>query len=215
MEPIRLLLIDDHVLFRESLARLFASEPDFLVVGQCARTAEVLEILAQSRVDVMLLDFNLGPERGTGLIPEARRAGFSGKILMVTAAMDDAEALSALQAGASGIFLKHNSPGTLTKAIRLVASGEIWLDRRIIQLLAERVPPESAADSGAPLDEREERILQGILEGGTNRKIAGDLGVTEGAVKAAIQQLFRRTGARTRSQLVRAALEGRMAGKHK
>ena len=208
MERIRLVLIDDHVLFRESLGRLFASEPDLEVVGQCARIAEVLAVLQRSSVDLMLLDFNLGTERGTDLITAARQAGYAGKILMVTAAMDAEESLRVLHLGASGIFLKHNSPAALTKAIHLVAGGEVWLDRHIVQLMAERIPPTESEGFGTPLTAREEQVLQGVLEGSTNRRIADDLGVSEGAVKAAIQQLFRKTGVRTRSQLVRVALEG-------
>ncbi len=215
MEPIRIVLVDDHVLFRESLGRLFASEPDLEVVGQCARTGEVLAILARSAVDLLLLDFNLGHERGTDLIAAVRHAGFSGKILMVTAAMDADQCLQALVAGASGIFLKHNSPGTLTTAIRLVAGGEPWLDRRVVQLMAERVPPQEGGGFGTPLSSREEQVLQGVLEGNTNRKIGDDLAISEGAVKAVIQQLFRKTGVRTRSQLVRAALEGQPGTRQK
>lgn len=209
MERIRLVLIDDHVLFRESLGRLFASEPDLEVVGQCSRIAEVLEILERSPVDVMLVDFKLGAERGTDLITATRQAGYTGKFLMVTAAMDAVESSEALQLGASGVFLKHNSPSALTKAIHLVASGEAWLDRHIVQLMAERVPVEQEAGFGAPLTARDEQVLRGVMEGNSNRKIAEDLGVSEGAVKAAIQQLFRKTGVRTRSQLVRIALERR------
>jgi two-component system nitrate/nitrite response regulator NarL len=208
MERIRLVLIDDHVLFRESLGRLFASEPDLEVVGQCARIAEVLAVLQRSPVDLMLLDFNLGTERGTDLITASRQAGYNGKILMVTAAMDAEESLRVLHLGASGIFLKHNSPAALTKAIHLVAGGEVWLDRYIVQLMAERVPPAEGEGFGTPLTAREEQVLQGVLEGSSNRKIADELAVSEGAVKAAIQQLFRKTGVRTRSQLVRVALEG-------
>lgn len=207
MERIRLLLIDDHALFRESLGRLFGSEPDFELVGQCGRTSEVLAVLQQASVDLILLDFNLGAERGTDLIPVARQAGYTGKFLMVTAAMDEVDALKALHLGASGIFLKHNSPGALTQAIRMVANGEVWLDRRIVQLLAERFPAEDSGSFGAALSEREEQVLQGVLEGNSNRAIADGLSITEGAVKAAIQQLFRKTGVRTRSQLVRVALE--------
>jgi DNA-binding NarL/FixJ family response regulator len=159
-------------------------------------------------VDVMLLDFNLGAERGSDLIAAVRQAGYVGKILMVTAAMDADESLKALQLGASGVFLKHNSPSALTKAIHMVAGGEVWLDRRVVQLLAERVPPAENEGFGAPLTEREEQVLHGVLQGSTNRKIADELGGSEGSVKAAIQQLFRKTGVRTRSQLVRVALEG-------
>jgi DNA-binding NarL/FixJ family response regulator len=209
MERIRLLLIDDHLLFRESLGRLFASEDDMEVVGQCATTADALALLRNSAVDLILLDFNLGTERGTDLIAAVRRAEYSGKILMVTGAMDANDSLAALQAGAAGIFLKHNSPTALTQAIRMVAGGEAWLDKRIVQLLTARVPPEQPAAFGTPLSRREEQVLQGVLQGSTNRKIATDLGISEGAVKAGIQQLFRKTGVRTRSQLVRAALEGR------
>ena len=215
MERIRLVLIDDHVLFRESLGRLFASEPDLDVVGQCSRISEALEILGRESADVLLLDFNLGGERGTDLITEARRAGYEGKILMVTAVMDADECLRALMMGASGIFLKHNSPTALTKAIHLVASGEPWLDRRIVQLMAERVPPEEGIGFGAPLSAREEQVLHGVMEGNTNRKIGEDLDISEGAVKAVVQQLFRKTGVRTRSQLVRAALEGQPGSRQK
>jgi DNA-binding NarL/FixJ family response regulator len=215
MERIRVILIDDHGLFRESLSRLFASEPDLEVVGQCSRISEVLAILEHAAVDLMLLDFNLGPERGTDLIAAVRRAGYTGKILMVTAAMDAEESVTALQLGASGIFLKHNSPGALTKAIHMVAGGEVWLDRHIVQLMAERVPPERDECFGAPLTGREEQVLQGVLQGSTNRRIAEEVGLSEGGVKAAVQQLFRKAGVRTRSQLVRAALEGHVHGRQK
>lgn len=215
MERIRLILIDDHVLFRESLGRLFASEQDLEVMGQCARISESLEIIARSPVDLILLDFNLGKERGTDLMVAVRQAGYAGKILMVTAVMDAPEVLRALQLGASGVFLKHSPPSLLTKAIHLVAAGEVWLDRGIVQLLAEQVPPTANESFGMPLTEREELVLHGVLEGSTNRKIAEELGGSEGSIKAAIQQLFRKTGVRTRSQLVRVALEGHMPGKQK
>ncbi len=177
-------------------------------MGLCARTDEVLNVLRQSKVDLLLLDFNLGTERGSDLINAVRQAGYTGKILMVTAAMDAPEAMKALQLGASGVFLKHNSPSVLTQAIHMVASGEIWLDRRIVQLLADQVATSPPDGFGTPLTEREEKVLNGVLEGSSNRKIAEDVGGTEGSIKAAVQQLFRKTGVRTRSQLVRAALEG-------
>ena len=139
MERIRLLLLDDHVLFREGLSRLLASEPDFEMVGNCGTAAEALEVLKGSPVDIVLLDFDLGEDHGSQFISAARRAGYAGKVLMVTAGMDAAESSIALQLGASGIFLKHNSPGTLAKAIRLVASGEMWVDQRVIQLMADGI----------------------------------------------------------------------------
>jgi DNA-binding NarL/FixJ family response regulator len=206
MQRIRLLLIDDHVLFRDGLSRLLALEPDFEVVAACGTAAEALEILAGGPVDIVLLDFDLGEDRGSHFISAARRAGYAGKVLLVTAGMTAKESSNALHAGASGIFLKHNSPATLANAVRNIVNGEIWVDPKVIQLIAERVEREDER-CGFLLTEREQQVLQGIFEGLTNKEIGARLGVTDGAVKATLQQLFQKTGVRTRSQLVRIALE--------
>jgi DNA-binding NarL/FixJ family response regulator len=206
-ERIRLLLLDDHVLFREGLSRLLASEPDFEMVGNCGTSAEALEVLKGLPVDIVLLDFDLGDDHGSQFIAAARRAGYPGKILMVTAGMDAAESSIALQLGASGIFLKHNSPVTLAKAIRLVASGEMWVDQRVIHLMADGIHRREGLGFQKVLTEREQQVLRGIFEGLSNKEIAARLGVSESAVKATLQQLFQKTRVRTRSQLVRIALE--------
>jgi DNA-binding NarL/FixJ family response regulator len=206
-ERIRLLLLDDHVLFREGLSRLLASEPDFEMVGNCGTSAEALEVLKGSPVDIVLLDFDLGEDHGSQFIAAARRAEYAGKILMVTAGMDAAESSIALQLGASGIFLKHNSPVMLAKAIRLVASGEMWVDQRVIHLMADGIHQREGRTFHKALTEREQQVLRGIFEGLTNKEIATRLGVSESAVKATLQQLFQKTRVRTRSQLVRIALE--------
>jgi DNA-binding NarL/FixJ family response regulator len=211
MNPIRLLLLDDHILFREGLSRLLASEPDFEMAGNCGTSAEALEALAGTPVDLVLLDFDLGEDHGSQFIGAARRAGYQGKFLMITAGMTATESSIALQLGASGVFLKHNSPGTLAKAIRLVAAGEMWLDQKVIQLMADGVHQREDPNFRALLTDREQRVLRGIFEGLTNKEIAAQLGVSEGAVKATLQQLFQKTHVRTRSQLVRIALEGSLA----
>jgi DNA-binding NarL/FixJ family response regulator len=127
---------------------------------------------------------------------------------MVTAGMSAKESSTALHLGASGIFLKHNSPGTLAKAVRLIMSGEIWVDPKVIQLMADRVDQQEDERVSPLLTEREQQVLRGIFEGLTNKEIGAQLGVTDGAIKATLQQLFQKTGVRTRSQLVRIALEG-------
>jgi DNA-binding NarL/FixJ family response regulator len=207
METIRLLLLDDHVLFRESLSRLLESEPDFAMSGHCGTGAEALELLQRSAVDVILLDFDLGEDHGSQFISTARRAGYKGKILMVTAGMSAMESSYALQMGASGIFLKHNSPGNLAKAIRMVAGGEMWVDQRVIRAMADGVRYGEEQSMRQFLTEREQEVLRGIFEGLSNKEIAAQIGVSESAVKATLQQLFQKTRVRTRSQLVRIALE--------
>ena len=208
MERIRLLLVDDHILFRDGLSRLLALEPDLEVVAGCGTVAEALETVGRKIVDIVLLDYDLGEDHGSHFISSARRAGYTGKVLMVTAGMSAKESSTALHMGASGIFLKHNSPGTLAKAVRLIMGGEIWVDPKVIQLMADRVDQREEERVSPLLTEREQQVLRGIFEGLTNKEIGAQLGVTDGAVKATLQQLFQKTGVRTRSQLVRIALEG-------
>jgi len=207
MAHIRLLLLDDHVLFRESLSRLLASEPDFEMAGHCGTASEALELLRQTHVDVLLLDFDLGDDLASHFSGAARAAGFEGKILIVTAGMTAAESSAALTGGASGIFLKHSSPGLLAQAIRMVASGQMWVDPKIVKMLAEGVPQREDRSLQSLLTTRERQVLQALFEGLTNKEIAAQLGVSESAVKATLQQLFQKTRVRTRSQLVRIALE--------
>lgn len=206
MERIRLLLVDDHPLFREGLARLLASDPDFEIVDQCSTSTEALRLLSRSDVDVVLLDFDLGNEQGNQFVSLAHQSGYKGKILMVTAGMTAAESSAALKLGVSGIVLKHSRPGALTNAIRLVAKGETWVDNKVILQMAEP-SPEGPQNFPRTLTEREDQVLRGVFEGLANKEIAVKIGVSEASVKATLQQLFDKTGVRTRSQLVRIALE--------
>ncbi len=214
MERIRLLLLDDHVLFRESLSRLLASEPDFEMAAHCGTPAEALKILSQTAVDIILLDFDLGEDAGE-FVTAARQAGYAGKILMVTAGMSTGECSAALRSGASGIFLKHNSPGSLAQAIRMVAAGEMWVDQRVIQQLADGVTQRDEQNFRKLLTDREQQVLRGLFEGLTNKEIGAQLGVSESAVKATLQQLFQKARVRTRSQLVRIAIEGSLGTSRK
>jgi DNA-binding NarL/FixJ family response regulator len=204
--PIRLLLLDDHILFREGLSRLLVSERDFETVAQCGTPSEALAVLAKSPVDIVLLDFDLEDDTGTRFISSAIAAGYRGKILMVTAGMSPLDSSQAWNLGISGIFLKHSSPATLLQAIRTVAAGDVWIDQKAS-------PPSSLSvgrsndKSGPNLTPREQHVLRSVFEGLTNKEIAYEIGVSLSSVKATLQQLFEKTGVRTRSQLVRIAIE--------
>ncbi len=207
MSIIRLLLVDDHSLFRESLSRLLDSEPDFQVVANCGTAAEAVEAISGNALDLLLLDYDLGEDNGLNFIQRARDAGFTGRIFIITAGMTDAESVRALSLGVCGIFLKHSSPGLLAEAIRKVMAGETWIDQRCIQSLVRAVGNAGEQPSRKPLTERESAVLKGVFEGLSNKEIGASLNISEASVKSALQQLFVKTGVRTRSQLVRVALE--------
>jgi DNA-binding NarL/FixJ family response regulator len=207
-EQIRILLIDDHSLFRESLGRLLEAEPDFRIAATCAGVGEALAVLDRQPVDVVLLDYDLGDEQGSAFLEEARRRLFAGRILMVTAGMDDAGTLRAFEGGASGLFLKHSPPAQLIEAIHKVMRGEMWLDPRAVRSLVAGAHEKSDGRQAAQaLTARERGVLKAVFEGLTNKEIAASLQISESSVKAVLQQLFDKTGVRTRSQLVRIAIE--------
>jgi DNA-binding NarL/FixJ family response regulator len=209
-KKIRLLLVDDHTLFREGLARLLEAESGLELAGHYSSAAEALAADGLHFVHVVLLDFDLGERRGLYFIRESRRLGFDGKILMVTAGMSDVDTLLALESGASGIFLKHNPPAELITAIYRIARGEPWLDSASLDSLVGAASNKAKPQSPSLLNQREQAVLKGVFEGLTNKEIAAQLEISESYVKAVLQQLFAKTGVRTRSQLVRVALERRI-----
>jgi two-component system, NarL family, nitrate/nitrite response regulator NarL len=208
MHEIRILMVDDHSLFRESLSRLLQGSTGIEVVGECTTVSDALAALARTQADVVLLDFDLGAEEGTALLDGLRQRHKNTRVLVVTAGMPDSAAVRMVQAGASGIFLKHSSPDQLLTAIHRVADGEFWLDTETLRaLVSEKDAPAKDAERQRPLTARQSEVLRGILDGLTNKEIALRLKVSESSVKAVIQELFQKAGVRTRSQLVRIAIE--------
>jgi len=199
---IRLILLDDHLLFRESLAGLLALEEDFELVAQCTSVGEAMKRLARPGVDVILVDIGIARE----FLPGFQKTHYPGKCLVIARELEAAGSALVLKYGAAGIFLESDSSTRLFQAIRLVASGEVWVDQKVVHLLAERYPQFEARWPSA-LSEREQSVLRGVVDGLSNKKIGDEMGVSESTIKAAVQQLFRKAGVRTRSQLVRVALE--------
>jgi DNA-binding NarL/FixJ family response regulator len=205
--PIRLVLLDDHGLFRASLSRFLASEPGLEIAGECGTSAEAMEVINGSTVDMVLLDFDLGSERGNEFILTARQAGYRGQFLLIVSAADARSAAIALRLGASGIFLKCEAPERLVHAIRLVAEGELWVDAKVIKMLADQLI-DGGQGSTDVQEGRERDVLLGVLGGLTNKKIGANMGLSESSVKNIVQRLFGKAGVKTRSQLVRVAIEG-------
>jgi DNA-binding NarL/FixJ family response regulator len=203
---IRIVLLDDHALFRESIARLLNADRDFEIVASCGSIDEALAALRGARIDIVLLDFDLGQRDGAKFLRSAHEQGYSGKVLVVTAGVDKHEAADLIRKGVSGIFTKHHSAAMLAEGIRDVMSGKVWFDQ---ELLREAIGQDKSRseDERARFTERERLVLAYVFEGLANKEIAERIKVSESSVKATLQQLFAKTGVRTRSQLVRVALE--------
>lgn len=206
IDRIRILLVDDHLLFRESLVRLLDTDPGFDVVGSYSTVAEACQALLTTSVDIVLLDYDLGEELGTDLLARLGFRGSDTRVLIVTAGMRSSAAIAAVDAGVSGIVLKHSDPRTLVEAIQRVQQGETWWDPGILR--------DPAGSKSAPnpasvrsLTDRQRLVLRSILDGLGNKEIAARINISETAVKASIQELFTKAGVRTRSQLVRVAIE--------
>jgi DNA-binding NarL/FixJ family response regulator len=206
-KQIRILLVDDHALFRESIARLLGREAGFDVVGDCGSIPDALTILRQRPVDLVLLDFDLGYQNGRDFMRLAKQDSVTAKVLIVTAGIQSNEAAELIRRGISGIFLKRDSAASLAQSIRDVMAGKVSFEQGVFQQAMTEVAPMNPAPGGERFTERERQVLSYVFEGLANKEIAGRIGVSESSIKAALQQLFAKTGVRTRSELVRIALE--------
>jgi DNA-binding NarL/FixJ family response regulator len=205
-QEIRILLVDDQSLLRESLRRLLEDEPHFQIVGSCASVTEALAALEREQVHLVLLDYDFEKEQASDFLEQAKELGYEGRVLLVTGGISGGAVLSALERGASGIVMKGSPPADLVKAIHRVVSGEVWLDSEAMKAMVEAVRSGEHRVS-QPLSVRERTVLNFVLEGLTNREIGVKLQISESSVKWVIQGLFEKAGVRTRSQLVRIALE--------
>ena len=206
-QKIRLLLIDDHGLFREGLSRLLEAESGFELAGNVASVPEAMGAMYDNQVDVVLLDFDLGEQTGLDFLTFLRTQRFAGRVLIVTAGLSNLDTLRVMELGAAGIFLKHRSPSDLVIAIRKIVEGEAWLDSGSLDALVAAASVPNEVTTPVTLTAKERDVLRAVFAGLTNKEIGTRMGISEAYVKAILQRLFNKTGVRSRSQLVRVALE--------
>lgn len=204
-EPIRIFVVDDHALFREGLLRLLDADEMLQVVGSAASATSALEQMMHVKPDVVILDYDLGTDTALTVVRGLRQSAYEGHSLVVTAGLPNRDALELIRLGVCGIFHKKHSPEDLHRSIREVAAGKILIDQSYLQTLVDS----AAIPNHTPvtLTDRDRSVLRLLLKGSSNKEIASALNMSESAAKAALQHLFAKTGVRTRSQLVRIALE--------
>lgn len=201
--PRRILVIDDHVLFRDGLVSLFRSTPDFQVVDQAGSVKEGIEKAFHHRPDIILMDFSL-PD-GTGL--DATRAILDElpdcKIIFLTVFETDESLLTAIRLGAKGYMLKNVSSSSLIASLRALAQGEIAMSRKMMSRVLEfsrsmPVPPTN--DRLNKLSPRELDILYELQDGASNMEIAQRLYLSENTVKHHIHSILEKLGVENRRQ---------------
>jgi DNA-binding NarL/FixJ family response regulator len=200
---IRLLLVDDHVVFADAVTQVLAREPEIDIVGACSSVEQALDSLPATSPDLVLLDYDLHGRRGTEFVRAAKERGYSGKVLIVSAGLPDNELLACFRLGVQGVFLKEQPLSALLGAIQAVSEGRSWYDQRQLQIIMDGAGRESTPT----LTERERSVLRGVVDGLSNKEIATRLNLPETTVKAGVQRLFEKVGTRTRGSLVRIAME--------
>lgn len=211
--PQRLLIIDDHPLFRRGVIQLIREAPEFEVVGEASSGQEGIELAQRLDPDMILLDLNMKDMSGVDVLKVIKAGGSDARVVMLTVSDAEADLVASLRAGADGYLLKEMEPEDLLMKLREAAAGQVTLTERLTALLAhslrtERQPRDPDA---AGLTGQERRILDLIAAGKSNKMIARELDIAEGTVKVHVKHLLRKLNLRSRVEAAVWAIERRRA----
>ena len=213
-EPaIRILIADDHAIFRDGLRKLLEMEPGFTVVGEAADGAEAVKLAAKLKPDVLLLDLAMPRRPGLDALHELASACPNLRTILLTAAVEKPQVVKALQLGARGVVMKESATQLLLKAIRAVMKGECWVGREsvsdLVQFLQEAARDTRQKDplrKDFGLTARELELVAAIVGGYTNRDVAEKFSITEDTVKHHLTNIFDKLGVSNRLELALFAL---------
>ena len=217
---IRILVVDDHTLFRRGLTALLQRDPEFEVVGDAADAGEAQRRAQELQPDLILLDNHLPGVTGVDALPALREAVPAARVLMLTVSEDERDLAGALRAGASGYLLKTIEGDALVTAIHRVVGGEPAISPELMGKLvaalqgghapaaAQASPAGAVADPGPTLSPREQEVLRQIARGASNKEIARALDIAETTVKIHVQHILRKLGVSSRVQAAVAVSSG-------
>ena len=204
----RILIADDHPIFRDGLKRLLESEGEFKVIGEACDGVEAVAMVRQLVPEVMLLDLAMPRRQGLETLRELASDTRSVRVILLTAAAEKEQIVEALQLGARGVVLKDSATQILLKSIRAVMNGEYWVGREsvsnLVQYLRTLVTPPSAFPQRNKyrLTPRELEIIAAVVAGFANKEIAQYFKISEDTVKHHLSNIFDKTGVSTRVELV-------------
>ena len=191
---IRLVLADDHPLILNALEQLFALESDFQVLARCQDGEEALKAIDFYQPDVLILDLRMPRKDGRAVLREMQQAQCPTRVILLTAAIEESEALEAIRLGVHGVVLKEMAPRLLVECIRKVHAGGQWVERRsasqaLNTLLRHR---DGQRDVASILTRREQEIMRLVAQGIRNQSIAEALCISEGTVKIHLYNIYKK-----------------------
>ena len=211
---VRIVLADDHQLFREAVRVLLDDEPDFEVVGEAGSGEEAVALTLRHEPDILLLDVAMPDRNGLTVLEQIAAASKATRIILVTGAIDEGELLRALQLGARGVVLKEAGATELLNSIRLVHRGEYFVGRErmsdlITALRGRAADSNTSAQNQVPdfgLTPRERQIVSAVVNACQNKEIAERFAISEKTVKHHLTHIFTKVGVSSRLELAMFAL---------
>jgi DNA-binding NarL/FixJ family response regulator len=209
---VRLLVVDDHVVFREGLRALLARVDEVEIVGEASDTDGAIAIAAQCRPDVILMDLNLPGEGGAAAISEILASNPEIAVVALTMHSDVEHLRHAIDAGARGYLLKDAEPDAIMRAILGVSRGQLVFDPGIARMILESASSAAGERPFPSLTEREFEVLDRIARGLSNEAIAARIGISVKTVQNNVSGILLKLGARDRAQLVAKARDAGLGG---
>jgi DNA-binding NarL/FixJ family response regulator len=203
----RILIADDHPIFRDGLKRLLESEGDFKVIGEACDGAEAVKMVRQLKPEIMLLDLAMPRRSGLEALREMMNDAAPVRVILLTAAAEKEQIVEALQLGARGVVLKDSATQILLKSIRAVMNGEYWVGRESVSNLVQYLrgligsSGSTARQRRYGLTPRELEIVSAVVAGYANKEIAEHFKISEDTVKHHLSNIFDKVGVSTRLEL--------------